>query len=169
MSGIIQLSEAASLALHAMVLLAGDPEKFWLIRDIAVEVGASEAHLAKVVQRLSKSGLLLTVRGPKGGVFLARPANQITYSEIFEAIEGPISAQKCVFEKGTCPFKRCIFGGLMDRLAIQIREKFMQTRLSDFWDSGQEWNMDAQEQGALTCEEGVCSEGCKKNHKNQRG
>ena len=46
MSGIIQLSEAASLALHSMVLLAGDPEKFWLIRDIAVEVGASEAHLA---------------------------------------------------------------------------------------------------------------------------
>ena len=56
MSGIIQLSEAASLALHSMVLLAGDPEKSWLIRDIAVEVGASEAHLAKVVQRLSQSG-----------------------------------------------------------------------------------------------------------------
>ena len=167
MSGIIQLNEAASLALHSMVLLAGDPEKSWLIRDIAVEVGASEAHLAKVVQRLSKSGLVVTARGPKGGVSLAKPANQITYSEIFEAIEGPISAQKCVFEKGTCPFKRCIFGGLMDRLAIQIREKFMQTRLSDFWDSGQAWNMDVQEQGALTCEEGVCGEGCKKDHKDQ--
>ena len=166
MSGIIQLSEAASLALHALVLLAREPEKFWLIRDIAVEVGASEAHLAKVVQRLSKSGLLLTVRGPKGGVSLAKPTNQITYSEIFEAIEGPISAQKCGFEKGTCPFTRCIFGGLMDRLAMQIREKFMQTTLSDFWDSDQEWNGDIQGREPFACEEGICCEGCKKDHKN---
>ena len=167
MSGIIQLSEAASLALHSMVLLAGDPEKSWLIRDIAVEVGASEAHLAKMVQRLSKSGLVVTARGPKGGVSLAKPANQITYSEIFEAIEGPISAQKCVFEKGTCPFKRCIFGGLMDRLAIQIREKFMQTRLSDFWDSDQERSVSLRERESFACEEGVCGEGCKKDHKDQ--
>lgn len=155
MSGIIQLSEAASLGLHALVLLAREPEKSWLIRDIAAEVGASEAHLAKVVQRLSKSGLLATVRGPKGGVSLAKSADQITYSEIFEAIEGPISAQECIFEKGSCPFTRCIFGGLMDRLAMQIRDKFMRTTLSDFWDSDQKWD-----------KEGVCCEGCQKNHKN---
>lgn len=166
MSGIIQLSEAASLALHALVLLAREPEKSWLIRDIAAEVGASEAHLAKVVQRLSKSGLLLTVRGPRGGVSLAKPANTITYGEIFEAIEGPISAQKCIFEKGSCPFTRCIFGGLMDRLAMQIREKFMQTALSDFWDSDQERSEDIRGREIFACEEGVCRESCKKNHKN---
>lgn len=51
--------------------------------------------LAKVLQRLAKKGLIVSQNGPKGGYALARPAAEITVSEIIEAIEGPVMLTTC--------------------------------------------------------------------------
>lgn len=134
MSKFVQLSEAASLALHAMILMAEEPEKTRSVKEIALILSASEAHMAKVVQRLSKVGLVNTTRGPGGGVVLGRGANDITFLEIFEAIEGPLDTCPCMLSKeGLCPFDGCIFSGALERATTEIRKKFAETSLSDYW------------------------------------
>jgi Rrf2 family protein len=52
----------------------------------------SEAHLAKVLQRLVKAELLRSVRGPRGGFILTRAPESVTLLEVFEAV---INEHRC--------------------------------------------------------------------------
>ena len=51
---MLKLTEAALLAMHTMVYLAGNPDRRVSTREIAAEFDASEAHLSKVLQRLAR-------------------------------------------------------------------------------------------------------------------
>lgn len=133
MSRFVQLSEAASLAIHGMILMAEDSGGRRSVKEIALILNASEAHMAKVVQRLSKVGLVRTTRGPGGGVILGKKPDDISFLEIFEAIDGPLDQCPCMLNKeGPCPFESCVFSGVLEKATAQIKEKFANTRLSDY-------------------------------------
>lgn len=71
--------------------------------QLAKETGIALPTMQKLVTLLSKSGLLMSVRGTGGGISLARPAAAITLADIIEAVEGPIAMTVCVNEKsGNC-------------------------------------------------------------------
>ena len=116
MAGIVAVSEMLSLALHSMVLIALKDEEYINVKEIAGATDASEAHLAKVLQRLVKAGLLHSTRGPKGGFALARPADEITLLDVCEVIEGEIHQSGCPTGRTICPFVTCILGGVPERL-----------------------------------------------------
>ena len=115
MKNIIQISEASSLALHGMGLLAATGRRM-SIHEIASAKGASEAHLSKVFQRLAKDGMIRSIRGPGGGFDLVRAPEDITLLEIYSAIEGMPSSDPCLLRTGSCPFSGCIFGDLIEDL-----------------------------------------------------
>ena len=66
MAKIFSLSEAASIAIHSMVLIARS-DKMMNVVKIAERTGSSKHHVAKVLQRLVKEDYLSSVRGPHGG------------------------------------------------------------------------------------------------------
>ena len=129
MVGIWGLSDAASLAFHAVALLAEQPDRRASTREIAQAFGVSEHHLAKINHRLVRAGILEATRGPHGGVQLARPPEQITMMEVYEAIEGPMHDEHCVLGKPACGRTACIFGGLVGSVNRQVREHFENTTL----------------------------------------
>lgn len=131
MSSIVKITGAASLALHAMSFLAvrGD-EGMISTREVAEAFKCSEDHLKKVVQRLVRAGVIKTVRGPRGGIALARPAAKITLLEIFEAMEGPLESNNCILGSPVCNYKQCILGGLTESLNKQARTYLAKTKLS---------------------------------------
>lgn len=110
------ISEMLSLALHSMVMIALKQGVYVNVRELAAATGASEAHLAKVLQRLAKTGLLRSLRGPKGGFTLAKPASEVTLLNVYEVIEGPVPGGECPTGRTTCPFAACILGGMPQRL-----------------------------------------------------
>ncbi|HDR90740.1 MAG TPA: Rrf2 family transcriptional regulator [candidate division Zixibacteria bacterium] len=132
MKNIVSFSEAASLGMHAMVLLAENPEVFMCTEQIAKEIGGSKHHLAKVIGRLSQAGLVESMSGPKGGVKLAKKPEEITYMDIFQAIEGPVSNSNCFLGRQYCRRKDCIFLDIRDELFTRIKEYFRVTTLGDF-------------------------------------
>lgn len=132
MSKTLNFSEAIYLALHSMALAAGAGGEPLSIHAMAGRLGASEAHLAKVIQRLARSGLVNTTRGPRGGVVLAKSAEDTTFLEIFEAIEGKLKPAGCVFGCDTCPLPRCIFGDFLSRIAAETEEWLKSNTLADF-------------------------------------
>ena len=67
-----------------------------LVSEIAAAEGLPESYLAKIFQDLAKEGIVRSHRGAKGGFSLARPADQITLKQVIEAIEGPISLNRCL-------------------------------------------------------------------------
>jgi Rrf2 family protein len=132
MSNVIRISEAASMALHAMVLLACEGEQRTLSsKKLASVLGRSEAHLSKVLQRLVKAGLIGSTRGPKGGFALKRPAGEISLLDTYEAIEGPLEETKCLLGQPICRRGKCILGDLLNKVDREAREYLSANRLSD--------------------------------------
>ena len=132
MNGLLNVSESAFLALHGMVILAKKTPKKVRIIEIAEELKASVAHLAKVFQRLQKSGLIKSVRGPYGGYFLSLPPEKISFLDIYEALENKVNLEKCPFGKDECMYDECIFDKRIKDLAHQVYQTFSQIKLSDY-------------------------------------
>ncbi len=131
MAKLVHFSEAASLALHAMVLIA-KTKNHVNVNSIAQEMGASRNHLAKVLQQLVKYNFLKSVRGPNGGFVLSKPADQITILEIYEAIEGKIDLPECPLDRKICPFNKCLVDGLVRDVTAQFKKYFQEQSLEDF-------------------------------------
>lgn len=74
--------------------------------DVARRQVIPKPFLRKVVQALARSGHVETRRGTGGGIALARDPNAITLWAVIEAIEGPISLNRCVSAPGACPLDR---------------------------------------------------------------
>ena len=131
MSKIVQLSEAVSIAIHGMVLIAKADGNI-NVNKIAEETGSSKNHLAKVMQRLVKQGLLTSNRGPSGGFSLKKPASKITLLEIYECIEGRIESEECPQNKQICHFSKCLMGGIIKRVTDEFVEHFKSHTIQDF-------------------------------------
>jgi Rrf2 family protein len=133
MAKVIRISEAASLALHCMALLAANEGRgMQNVKQLARQTKSSEAHLAKVLGRLAKSGMVRSTRGPGGGFMLAKPSALINLLAIFEAIEGPIEPERCLLNKDSCLLTNCLFDGILGRLTTQFREHFADFSLAHF-------------------------------------
>jgi Rrf2 family protein len=119
---MLRLSKKADYALIAMKHLA-------LSRDGAVSVSAREIAeqydipielMAKVLQRLVRSGLLVSTQGTRGGYTLRLPAASISVSDVIQAIDGPFSVTACSTENIGCEqYSKC---SVRDPL-WQIRER----------------------------------------------
>ena len=51
------------------------------------------AYLEQLLHRLKNQGLILSLRGPKGGYLLAKEPDQITVAEIVRVLDGPAAMQ----------------------------------------------------------------------------
>lgn len=131
MSSVIKISEAASLGLHAAMRLTVSPDSSMTTREIAAGLRASEAHLAKVMQRLARAGLVRPTRGPKGGFRLARPASEIPLLEVYETIEGKFVCAACLLGEPVCDGKSCMLGGMMGAINERVYVYLRDTKLSD--------------------------------------
>ena len=111
------------LALHAQ----GEPS---LSRETAQRQGIPETYLNQLLLQLRRSGLVTSVRGPRGGHMLARPANTITVLEIMEALEGPL----VVVAEGmpAMPTETdAILSSLWDDLRATMRDHLSRTTLQE--------------------------------------
>jgi Rrf2 family protein len=127
---LINISEAASLAIHSMVIIACSNELL-NAAQIADFTGVSRNHLAKVLQTLVRYNFLVSHRGPKGGFELSRSASSINLKEIYELMEGQIQKGNCGLHGTPCPFEECVFGGLTRRFITDFSEYLENKTLAD--------------------------------------
>jgi len=131
MGSIIALTEAASIGLHSMVMIARADEML-NVGKISEFIGSSRHHVAKVMQRLSKEGLVSSNRGPSGGFVLKKEPQEIRLLDIYEAIEGPLEVQSCAMNRDHCPFGECLMGDLSPKVTKQIKDYLEGRTLQDY-------------------------------------
>jgi Rrf2 family nitric oxide-sensitive transcriptional repressor len=130
MAKIVSYSEAASIGMHGMVLVARAGETI-NVQKIADITGSSRHHVAKVMQRLVKEGFLSSNRGPSGGFNLTLEPANITLLQIYEAIEGQVKIISCPHEKQVCPFDKCILGSVVSKMTQTFRDHLLANTLAD--------------------------------------
>lgn len=99
----MQLTRQGEYAIRAVLELARLPYgEVVSTKEVADRQGVPEAFLAKIMQILSRSDIVFTVRGPQGGVRLARSADEISLRQVVEAVEGPIYLNSCLANGAPC-------------------------------------------------------------------
>ncbi|MBD49290.1 MAG: transcriptional regulator [Gemmatimonadetes bacterium] len=106
---MLRLSKKADYGLIAMRHLALLPETTASsAREIAEQYDIPVELLAKVLQRLSRQGLLVSHQGTRGGYHLARPAKAISVADVIQALDGPVTVTACSEDSPDCDqYEKC--------------------------------------------------------------
>jgi Rrf2 family protein len=122
---MLRLSKKADYALIAMNHLAqkqGGAGASTSARDIAERYDIPIELMAKVLQRLVRTGLLISTQGTRGGYTLSRPSGSISLADVIQAIDGPFTVTACSSEKHDCEqYSKCSVRGPL----WQIRERIV--------------------------------------------
>ena len=101
-----QLTRASDYAVRVIMYMATLPQGTVVrMKTLAAEVAVPESFLAKVLQVLTRSGFLISRRGPEGGFELPGNSLQATILDIVNAVDGPLQLNVCLSEGGNCDLK----------------------------------------------------------------
>ena len=107
---MLRLSKKSDYALIAMRHLAtrSDAGTSSSAREISEAYDIPLELLAKVLQRLVRSRLLVSVQGTRGGYRLARPAAMISVADVIQAVDGPVTVTACSTDDHNCDqYSKC--------------------------------------------------------------
>jgi Rrf2 family protein len=120
---MLRLSKKADYALMAMKHLAQKAGvSSTSAREIAEQYDIPIELMAKVLQRLVRTGLLVSTQGTRGGYTLSRASTSISVADVIQAIDGPFTVTACSTENADCDqYSKC---NIRDPL-WQIRERIV--------------------------------------------
>ncbi len=131
MASVLKISDAATLALHALAIMAKKEDELTSVKEIADDLDVSYNHLSKVLQRLVKAGLVKSIKGCGGGFKLAKKAQDIAFLEVYEAIDGKFTPSNCLLNKEKC-LHTCIMGGFISSMNKQVEDFLRQRNITEF-------------------------------------
>jgi len=100
----MQITQTADYAIRTVVYLALHRNDGPVAAaNIAREMIIPADYISKVVQALSRAGLVESIPGRNGGARLVRDPADLSMLEIIEAVDGPVALTRCVLRPGACP------------------------------------------------------------------
>jgi Rrf2 family protein len=133
----MKLSTKSTYGLRAMLAIAmKGRHEATSIADIAEKESISVAYLEQLLNKLRHKGLVTSIRGPRGGYVLTKPAAEITVSDIVKALEGNIYPVHCVSAQkmpgsGCSMTKTCVPKLVWVKLAKAINDCLESVTLKD--------------------------------------
>jgi Rrf2 family protein len=92
--------------------------------------------LAKILQTLTRAGILVSTAGTLGGYSLARPASEISAFEVIRAIDGPLFITSCITIHGTCDLHgHCTIKEPLRKVNDAITDMLSGIRIADLVES----------------------------------
>ena len=139
---MLRLTKKADYGLMALKYLAeqkdGDARS---AKDIAEAYHIPPQLLAKILQTLAKTRLLVSHAGTNGGYALAKPANEISTFEVIRAIDGPLFITSCITIHGACDLTSiCTIKEPLRKVNDSIKELLSDIHISDLIDPDAEQN-----------------------------
>jgi Rrf2 family transcriptional regulator, iron-sulfur cluster assembly transcription factor len=99
----VLFSRECEYALQAAVYLALQPQgKLTPIKELTAKLGIPYHFLAKILQKLTRKGILVSLKGPTGGFRLADEPEKLTLFRIVEAIDGTALVTSCIMGFPEC-------------------------------------------------------------------
>jgi Rrf2 family protein len=130
----MKLGRESAYAIEGLLVLASKPSGTpMLLRDIAAARRVPQSFLAKIFQKLTRGGVVVSSRGAIRGYALARRPRGITVKEILSAIEGPSLFSRCLLWSDRCADSNpCPMHFRWKRVREQVIKELMEgTTLAD--------------------------------------
>lgn len=99
---MLRLSKMADYGTVVMTAMIHEPERSRSAAEIAAAIHVPVPTVSKILKILTRGGLLMSLRGAKGGYLLVRPPSQISLVDIIDAMDGPIGMTECSVTPGLC-------------------------------------------------------------------
>lgn len=125
------LSQTAEYALRAVVYLAQNDNRPATIKQIAGPTQVPPGYLAKVMQSLARSGLLVSQRGLGGGFTLAVAPETLTIYEVVQAVDPIVRITRCPLNNPAHAVELCALHKRLDQAAALIEESFRSATVAD--------------------------------------
>ena len=137
------LSSACVYGLRASVYLAAVSDGTYVyIKEISNDLDISHHFLTKVLQQLTEAELMESMKGPKGGVRLTNPSEEITLLEIVAAIDGMDILTECALGLPGCGSEKpCPIHDKWADTRDSIRKMLSNTSLQELVDEGKSGNL----------------------------
>jgi Rrf2 family transcriptional regulator, nitric oxide-sensitive transcriptional repressor len=123
-------SQTVEYALRAVVFLA-DQAEARTAQEIAAATKVPPAYLAKVLQGLSRAGLVRSQRGLHGGCSLDRAAEKLTIWDVVQAVDPFRRITTCPLELKSHRSRLCPLHKKLDDALAQIERVFKGTTIAD--------------------------------------
>jgi Rrf2 family protein len=128
----MHITARVDYAIQAMLVLAHSETTRIPATELADTLGVSYSYLHTVVNELRKARLVRRLRGPQGGLLLAKPASAITLDQIVWAIDGPLtSTDGTQLDSVRCATRTGYLPSLWFAAHQAMLEVFSQVRLAD--------------------------------------
>lgn len=101
----MQLTRAADYAVRVMIRLAAPADRRVSLPALARATGAPASFLSKVLQALTRAGLVSSQRGQAGGFCISGSGRKATMRDVIETIDGPLCLNVCLAPGRSCPKK----------------------------------------------------------------
>lgn len=128
------LSKATIYCLRALIYIASknEKEKYINIGEISEELNISFHFLTKTFQVLTQHGLLVSHRGPHGGILLKKPMEEIYLIDIIHILEGEDFFEKCLLGLPGCgSHEPCPVHNFWKNVKGSLQKEFQETSLAD--------------------------------------
>ncbi|MDP2960163.1 MAG: Rrf2 family transcriptional regulator [candidate division Zixibacteria bacterium] len=102
----MELTKAGDYGFLGILYLAQQPTKRIVrLSEISENEDIPEKFLAKIFQSYTRSGLVRSHRGARGGFSMAKPPEKITVKDVLESVQGPIYLTRCMNDADPCERK----------------------------------------------------------------
>lgn len=129
---MLRVSKLTDYAMVIMAHFAAHPDVIHQAAGLAQQTGIARPTTSKLLKILTKCGFLTSHRGATGGYQLARDANEITITDLLEALEGPLALTECAIDQELCAVAlNCVIKSPWQRINSIIYQTLSQITLND--------------------------------------
>ena len=117
----MKLSTKSRYAVQAMVDLAkNSSDKPCNLNEISIRQNISLSYLEQIFNKLKKSNLVFSIKGPGGGYKLSKNADDIVISEVIKAVDESVKTTACSGKSNCHNNKQCLSHNLWEDLGTEI-------------------------------------------------
>ena len=128
------LTRASEYALLSLILISKSDEPKD-VDTLSKQLDISRSFLAKVLQSLSKEGILKSYKGAKGGFVINNKLENISLRRVIEVVEKkPLVVFECSTAQNQCPSNKgnfCMIWPFLHKFQTKVDEFFDELTLKD--------------------------------------
>lgn len=130
---MVRLNRETDYGFGILTLMAKAPEQRFNAACLADKRGLPQPVVSKILKQLTRSGVLISYRGAKGGYGLARAPEHLTVAALITALEGPIALTDCIEEgRSACQYgAQCTVSGVWNHINDVVFKALSQITLAE--------------------------------------